>query len=138
MGHVVMQVAVPQVPEREVANTGEMRLQQRIGMGDEGDDLRNGHRDIVLHIASGTLLRFAHVLPSQPWFALLELSDNHGETHAREAFETVLGEAFEQALLADALIAESLAQSEALWLLRENMIAGPREIARATTPGNRR
>src|SRR5476651_175828 len=50
---------------------------------------------------------------SQPWFALLELSDNHGETHAREAFE--------QSLLADALIAESLAQSEALWLLRENM-----------------
>ncbi|KPG96167.1 FAD-binding oxidoreductase [Pseudomonas sp. RIT-PI-r] len=58
---------------------------------------------------------------SLPWFALLELSDNHSESHAREAFEEVLGEAFENSLLANALIAESLAQSEALWLLRENM-----------------
>ncbi|SDT29503.1 FAD/FMN-containing dehydrogenase [Pseudomonas asplenii] len=58
---------------------------------------------------------------AQPWFALLELSDNHSAEHAREAFERVLGEAFESDLLADALIAESLAQSEALWQLRENM-----------------
>lgn len=58
---------------------------------------------------------------TQPWFALLELSDNHSESHARQSFEEVLGAAFEADLLADALIAESLAQSEALWLLRENM-----------------
>jgi FAD/FMN-containing dehydrogenase len=58
---------------------------------------------------------------TQPWFALLELSDNHSESHARQSFEEVLGAAFETDLLADALIAESLAQSEALWLLRENM-----------------
>ncbi|MGY2291881.1 FAD-binding oxidoreductase [Pseudomonas sp. SDO528_S397] len=66
----------------------------------------------------------------QPWFALLELSDNHGEAHAREAFETVLGAAFEQQLLADALIAESLAQSEALWLLRENMSEAQKRAGR--------
>ncbi|MBV6749009.1 FAD-binding oxidoreductase [Pseudomonas chlororaphis] len=57
----------------------------------------------------------------QAWFALLELSDNHSAEHARDAFERVLGEAFERHLLADALIAESLAQSAALWQLRENM-----------------
>ncbi|AXP03617.1 FAD-binding oxidoreductase [Pseudomonas fluorescens] len=57
----------------------------------------------------------------QPWFALLELSDNHSESHAREVFEQVLGEAFEQHLLADALIAENLVQSQAFWRLRENM-----------------
>lgn len=57
----------------------------------------------------------------QPWFALLELSDNHSENHAREIFEQVLGEAFEQQLLADALIAENLVQSQAFWRLRENM-----------------
>ncbi|WP_460096428.1 FAD-binding oxidoreductase [Pseudomonas sp. S3_C01] len=56
-----------------------------------------------------------------PWFALLELSDNHSESHAREVFEQVLGEAFEQQLLADALIAENLVQSQAFWQLRENM-----------------
>ncbi|MCQ3001331.1 FAD-binding oxidoreductase [Pseudomonas syringae] len=58
---------------------------------------------------------------AHPWFALLELSDNHSENHARQSFEEVLGAAFESDLLADALVAESLAQSEALWLLRENM-----------------
>jgi FAD/FMN-containing dehydrogenase len=65
-----------------------------------------------------------------PWFALLELSDNHSEEHARQAFEEVLGEAFESGLLADALIAESLAQSEALWLLRENMSDAQRRAGR--------
>ncbi|RMQ43350.1 putative oxidoreductase [Pseudomonas cichorii] len=62
---------------------------------------------------------FAHA--AHPWFALLELSDNHSESHARQAFEDVLSDAFEIDLLADALIAESLAQSQALWQLRENM-----------------
>lgn len=67
---------------------------------------------------------------SQPWFALLELSDNHSEAHARQAFEDVLGSAFEEDLLADALIAESLAQSEALWLLRENMSEAQKRAGR--------
>ena len=66
----------------------------------------------------------------QPWFALLELSDNQGEAHAREAFENVLEQAFEQQLLADALIAESLGQSQALWLLRENMSEAQKRAGR--------
>jgi len=56
-----------------------------------------------------------------PWYALLELSDSEGEAHARERFEVVLGEAFEQGLIADAAIAESVAQSQALWHLRESI-----------------
>ncbi|ROM61780.1 hydroxyacid dehydrogenase [Pseudomonas brassicacearum] len=66
----------------------------------------------------------------QPWFALLELSDNHSESHAREAFEQVLGEAFDQNLVADALIAESLAQSQAFWQLRENMSEAQKRAGR--------
>ncbi|MDI2142344.1 MULTISPECIES: FAD-binding oxidoreductase [unclassified Pseudomonas] len=66
----------------------------------------------------------------QPWFALLELSDNRGEAQVREAFESVLGEAFEHGLLANALIAESLAQSQALWLLRENMSEAQKRAGR--------
>ncbi|MBI6852793.1 FAD-binding oxidoreductase [Pseudomonas cichorii] len=65
-----------------------------------------------------------------PWFALLELSDNHSENHARQSFEDVLGEAFEVDLLSDALIAESLAQSQALWQLRENMSDAQRRAGR--------
>src|SRR5690606_1387656 len=57
----------------------------------------------------------------QPWYALLELSDSESEEHARERFETVLGEAIEQGLVTEAVIAESVAQSHALWHLRESI-----------------
>src|SRR5699024_4975005 len=56
-----------------------------------------------------------------PWYALLELSDSESEAHARERFEAVLGDAFEQGVVADAVIAESGAQSAALWHLRESI-----------------
>ena len=58
---------------------------------------------------------------TQPWYALLELSDNRAEQATRATFEEVLGTALEQELLVDARIAESLAQSAALWQLRERM-----------------
>ena len=56
-----------------------------------------------------------------PWFALLELSDSEGESHARARFEAVLEQAFEAGLLQDAVIAESLAHSRALWQVREHI-----------------
>ncbi|MGG4604867.1 FAD-binding oxidoreductase [Paenalcaligenes sp. Me131] len=56
-----------------------------------------------------------------PWFALLELSDNESEAHARERFEVVLSDAIEAGVVQDAVIAESVAQSQALWHLRESI-----------------
>lgn len=56
-----------------------------------------------------------------PWYALLELSDSESEEHARARFETVVGEALEAGLASDAVIAASLAQSQALWHLRESI-----------------
>lgn len=58
---------------------------------------------------------------SLPWYALLELSDSESEQHARERFETVLGEAIEADLVVDAVIAASISQSQALWHLRESI-----------------
>lgn len=55
------------------------------------------------------------------WYALLELSDSESETHARERFEAVLGAALEDGVVQDAAIAENLAQSHALWHLRESI-----------------
>ncbi|XAH23821.1 FAD-binding oxidoreductase [Xylophilus sp. GW821-FHT01B05] len=57
-----------------------------------------------------------------PWYALIELSDSEGEAHARERFEAVVGSAFEDGLVADAAIAESLQQSQALWRLRDEAL----------------
>lgn len=56
-----------------------------------------------------------------PWFALLEISDSESEVHARERFEAVLGEAMQAGSVKDAVIAGSLAQTKALWHLRESI-----------------
>lgn len=57
----------------------------------------------------------------RPWYALLELSDSESEEHARERFEAVLEQAIEIGIVEDAVIAENLAQSHALWHLRESI-----------------
>ena len=56
-----------------------------------------------------------------PWYALLELSDSESAEHAQSRFETVLGAAIEEGLVTDAVIAESIAQSRAMWHLRESI-----------------
>ena len=57
--------------------------------------------------------------PGAPWTVLLELSDTEGEAPARERFESLLGAALEAGTIADAVIAESMAQSHTMWHLRE-------------------
>ena len=59
---------------------------------------------------------------TQPWYALLELSDSEGEAHARARFEAVVGQAIEDGLVADAAIAASVAQSQSLWRLRDQAL----------------
>ena len=54
-----------------------------------------------------------------PWTVLLEQSDNESEAHARVLFEGLLETALERGLIADAAVAETVAQSKAMWLLRE-------------------
>ena len=66
-------------------------------------------------------LPFAGESAKQPWFALLELSDSESEQHARERFEAVIGQGIEDGIIMDAVIAENVAQSRALWHLRESI-----------------
>lgn len=56
-----------------------------------------------------------------PQYVLLELSDSESEEHARGIFEDVIGNALEQDIIDDAVIASSIAQSKSLWQLRENI-----------------
>jgi FAD/FMN-containing dehydrogenase len=60
-------------------------------------------------------------LPGAPWTVLLEHSDTEGEAPARQRFEALLGAAIEAGCVSDAVVAESLAQSQALWHLRESI-----------------
>ena len=60
-------------------------------------------------------------LAPSPWTVLLEQSDTEGEAHARTAFEALLEVALESGVITDAAVAESQAQSNALWHLRESI-----------------
>ena len=66
-----------------------------------------------------------------PWFALLELSDSESEAHARERFEAALGDALEAGEVLDAVVAESVAQSKALWHLRESITLAQAEAGKS-------
>lgn len=56
-----------------------------------------------------------------PYAVLLEVSDHEDEAHARTLLETLLADAIEHGSVADAVVAETLAQSRSLWALRENI-----------------
>ena len=56
-----------------------------------------------------------------PYCVLLENSDSESEAHARSQFERLLETAFEQGVVNDAVVAESLQQANALWHIRESI-----------------
>ena len=55
------------------------------------------------------------------WCVLLEVSDHESEAHARGLFERLLESAFEQGIVADAIVAESMKQAHDLWHIRESI-----------------
>jgi FAD/FMN-containing dehydrogenase len=77
---------------------------------------------IALRNAVETLPTLRMPLPfAQPWYVLLELSDAESEAHATAALERILGTALEAGDIADAAVARSLAEAQALWALREGI-----------------
>ena len=54
-------------------------------------------------------------------YVLLELSDSESEAHAQAMLQQVLDDALQAGLIEDAAVAVSLAQSAALWALREQI-----------------
>lgn len=56
-----------------------------------------------------------------PQYVLLELSDSESEEHANGMLESLITDALEQGVIQDAAVASSIAQSKALWNLREHI-----------------
>jgi len=56
-----------------------------------------------------------------PWYVLIEFSTSRPDAAIRPSFEALLEQAFESEILSDAVIAESIEQSTALWRLRESL-----------------
>jgi FAD/FMN-containing dehydrogenase len=92
--------------------------QQRLGAGLTGFEVMGR---FALALVAKHFPQQPQPLPDAPWTVLLEQSDGEGETHARALFESLLEKALEDGLIADAVVAESVAQSKALWHLRESI-----------------
>jgi FAD/FMN-containing dehydrogenase len=58
---------------------------------------------------------------TSPWYVLIEFTDLQSEESARAMLEASLADAFGAGLIQNAVIADSLAQSKALWQLRERV-----------------
>lgn len=58
---------------------------------------------------------------SHPWYVLAEVSSGRSAEDARTLMEEILADGLERGLLADAAMAQSLAQQAAFWQLREEM-----------------
>jgi FAD/FMN-containing dehydrogenase len=92
--------------------------QSRLAAGLTGFEVMG---DFALGLVRKHFPQLPQPLAPSPWTALLEYADTEGETAARQRFEALLEAALEQSLISDAAVAESLAQSAALWHLRESI-----------------
>ena len=92
--------------------------QQRLGPGLTGFEAMNA---FSLALVARHFPDQRQPLAPGPWTVLLELADTDGQAHAHARLETLLGTALETGLIDDAAIAESLAQSRAMWHLRESI-----------------
>nr|WP_312970226.1 FAD-binding oxidoreductase [Brucella intermedia] len=55
------------------------------------------------------------------WYVLIDISSSRSEEDARATLETILTEAFENDIIQDAAIGESVAQAQSFWKMREEM-----------------
>ncbi|NQD91702.1 FAD-binding oxidoreductase [Pseudomonas sp. CrR25] len=74
--------------------------------------------EFVLRHVAGASDPFAE---AHPWYVLIELSDTQPDAPLNDLLEQGLGEAFEQGIALDAVVAASEAQVQALWALREGI-----------------
>jgi FAD/FMN-containing dehydrogenase len=80
--------------------------------------------DLVLKHVPGTREPLVGV---HPWHVLIELADTSEGASLRSDFEAAVSRAVEEGLVQDAVIAESTAQAQALWRLRETIPEASRD-----------
>jgi len=80
--------------------------------------------DLVLKHIPGTREPLAQ---THPWYVLAELADTSESRSLREDFEQPVARAVDEGLVRDAVLAESTAQAQALWRLRETIPEASRD-----------
>ena len=92
--------------------------QARLGAGLTGFEVMN---QFSLALVRQHFAQLTQPLPPAPWTVLIDCADSDGEGPARARFEPMLEAAMSQGLIDDATLAQSLAQSTAMWQLRESI-----------------
>jgi len=96
------------------------RAQRRLGASLTAFELMSAFCiDLVLRHFPDCRLPFGEL--ASPYYVLLECSDADSHEHAQAALTALLAEALEHTLISDAAVASSIAQSRAIWALRENI-----------------
>jgi FAD/FMN-containing dehydrogenase len=90
----------------------------RLGAGLTGFELMER---FALELVERHFPHLPRPLPDARWTVLMELAGTEPESVERDRLAAVLETALEQALVSDAVVAESIAQSHALWHLRESI-----------------
>jgi FAD/FMN-containing dehydrogenase len=88
----------------------------RLGAGLTGFELMGR---FALSLVERHFPQLPRPLAPAPWTVLLELAGTESEGRERERLAALLESALEQGLIEDAAVAESIAQSHALWHVRE-------------------
>ena len=92
--------------------------QKHLGAGLTGFEVMNR---FSLGLVRQHFSQLTQPLPPAPWTVLLAFADSGAEAPARARFEALLETALGQGLIGDAAVAASLAQSAAMWHLRESI-----------------
>lgn len=93
--------------------------QSRCGASLTGFELMS---EICLKLVRKHFPQLAHPFAAEyPQYVLMELSDSESEAHANDMLEDLVGDALERGTIEDAVVSTSLAQSKALWNLREHI-----------------
>jgi FAD/FMN-containing dehydrogenase len=90
----------------------------RLGAGLTGFEVMNRY---ALDLVARHFPALVQPVPHAAWTVLLEQSDTESETHARARFDALLEAALETGVIGDAAVAQTLAQSAAMWQLRESI-----------------
>jgi FAD/FMN-containing dehydrogenase len=118
----VSALAMVALPEIEAALTLMGRLRDTVG--DRLASLEAMSRPQIEVIAENVPDVAIPFALEAPWYLLIELADTLASTDLRAPLEELLGTAFEEGLVTDAVIAESGAQAEALWKIRHSVSEG--------------
>jgi FAD/FMN-containing dehydrogenase len=110
--------ALAAVPTLDAAVALLQLAQTRFGAGLTGFEVMS---QVAIDLVRLEFPQLQQPLPPAAWLVLLEQSDTESEAHARALFEGLLEQALEAELIVDAAVAESTAQSNAMWHLRESI-----------------